>query len=85
MTYHLDKIEKGVYGELSKIQEEILEALDADKQNCDVMVLVELSDTIGAIEAYLEKHHPTITLDSLIKMSNITKRAFKSGQRKPTM
>ena len=85
MTYHLDKIEKGVYGELSKVQEEILEALDADKQNCDVMVLVELSDTIGAIEAYLEKHHPTITLDSLIQMSNITKRAFKSGQRKPTM
>lgn len=85
MTYHLDKIPKGVYGELSKVQEEILEALDASKQNCDVMVLVELSDAIGAIEAYLEKHHPTITLDSLIKMSNITKRAFNSGQRKSTM
>lgn len=85
MTYHVDKIPKGVYGELSKVHEEVLEALDADKQSCDVMILVELSDTIGAIEAYLEKYHPTITLESLIKMSNITKRAFKSGQRKPTM
>jgi len=83
MTYHLDKIEKGVYGELSKVQEEILEALDAKKQDCELMVLIELSDAIGAIEAYLEKYHPSITLESLIKMSKITKRAFTSGHRQP--
>ena len=82
MTYHIDQIPKGTNGELSKVLEEVLEALDAEKQKCDVMVLVELSDLLGAVELYLEKHHPTITLDSLITMKNITKRAFKEGGRK---
>lgn len=43
------------------------------------MELVELSDIIGAIELYLEKYHSDI--QELIKMSNITKRAFKNGHR----
>ncbi len=82
MTYHLDKIEKGVYGELSKVQEEIHEAIDAKKQKCELMVLIELSDAIGAIEAYLEKYHPSFSIDDLAIMSKITKRAFQSGNRK---
>lgn len=81
--YHINKIKKGELGELSKIQEELSEALDAQEQGVSVMVLIELSDMLGATQSYLEKyHHPSITLNDLIKMANVTKRAFKSGERK---
>lgn len=81
MGYHITPITKGKVGELSKVLEEVNEALDAEQQNCDVMVLLELSDVIGAIESYLELHHPTITIQSLITMKNITKKVFKEGTR----
>ena len=79
--YHITKINKGELGELSKVYEEVEEIKDADKQACVIMVLLELSDTLGAIGAYLEKHHPSITLSDLIVMKDITKRAFKNGRR----
>ena len=79
--YHLDSIEKGVNGELSKIQEELDELKDAEKQGVTVMQLVELSDLIGSIELYLEKHFPYVTLEDLIKMKDVTKRAFINGKR----
>lgn len=79
--YHLVAIEKGELGELSKIQEELNEALDAQTQNAKIMVLVELSDMVGALEAYLNKHHPGTTLDDLKTMAGITQRAFASGRR----
>lgn len=79
--YHLACIEKGQLGELSKIKEEMEEALDAHAQNASVMVLVELSDLIGAVEAFLAKHHPSISLDDLRTFSAITKRAFENGRR----
>lgn len=82
MGYHIKEIEKGKLGELSKVYEEIEEARDADEQNCSIMVLIELSDAIGAIEAYLEKYHPSISIEDLIKMKDITKRAFRTGHRK---
>lgn len=80
--YHLTDIEKGNIGELSKVREELDEALDAEAQCCKVMLLVELSDMLGAIEAYLEKHIPGVTLDDLRSMSDITRRAFRSGARR---
>ena len=46
------------------------------------MQLVELSDIYGAIESYLQLHHPGITMSDLENMSNITKRAFNDGTRK---
>lgn len=79
--YHLAKIAKGELGELSKVKEEIEEALDAQDQKAEVMVLVELSDAIGAIEAYLARHHPTISIEDLLRMAAITKRAFDHGRR----
>ena len=79
--YHLRPIPKGSLGELSKVQEELNEALDAEEQNSSIMVLVELSDMVGAVEAYLAKHHPSMTLDDLVVMSKITQRAFASGRR----
>ncbi len=68
-------------GESSKILEEVLELQDAESQECKVMALVELSDLIGAIALYLEKHHPETSLEDLVVMSQITRRAFKNGHR----
>ena len=79
MSYHLTEIPRGVYGEFSKIEEEFLEAKDAIDQENPVMVLQELSDMLGAIEAYTAKYN--ITLIDLIIMKDATKRAFESGHR----
>lgn len=80
MGYHKVKIEKGVLGEFSKIREEFLEAEDALEQDNKVMLLVELCDLIGAVEAYVEKHN--MTLNDLLTMKDATKSAFLDGTRK---
>lgn len=77
--YHVSTIQKGVYGELSKIREELDEAVDAEAQGSSIMLLVELSDLYGALEAVAEKH--SMKMDDLKSMSDITKRAFRSGAR----
>jgi len=79
--YHLHEIPKGEIGESSKLLEEVLELQDAEEQGAVVMALVELSDLVGAITLYLEKHHPTTTLDDLRTMARITRRAFENGRR----
>lgn len=79
--YHLREIPRGVVGEASKIVEEALEFADAIEQSVDLMAMIELSDLQGAISAYLAKHHPTFTLESLAKMSEVTQRAFRNGHR----
>ena len=79
--YHTKTIQKGVYGEASKIREEFEEFLDAQQQGCAVMCLLELSDLLGAIRGWLEANHPSITLADLVHMTNITHRAFKNGHR----
>ena len=80
--YHLKEIERGVYGELSKIREEVEEMQDAAEQGNKVMVLIELSDLIGAVEGYLEKEYgDKITLNDLLVMARTTRRAFESGAR----
>lgn len=79
--YHLAEIPRGELGESSKILEEVLELQDAEQQEAKIMQLVELSDIIGSIALYLEKHHPSTSIDDLIIMSRITKRAFENGRR----
>lgn len=79
--YHLDTFPRGELGEITKIQEELDELKDAAKQKCKIMELVELSDLVGAMEAYLNKHHPSTSLEDLMVMSKITKRAFQNGKR----
>lgn len=79
MSYHLKTIPKGVLGDFSKIEEEFLEAQDAFEQKNPVMTLVELSDLLGAIEAYVATFH--MTLQDLIVMKEATTRAFNSGHR----
>lgn len=78
--YHLSEIKKGVLGEISKIEEELNELKDAEKQGSKIMTMVELSDMYGAIEEYAKKYE--ITMTDLKSFSDITKRAFKNGHRK---
>lgn len=79
--YHLSNIPKGEVGEISKIEEEVRELRDAHDQHAAVMELVELSDLVGAITMYLERHHPSVTLEDLRTMAAITRRAFENGHR----
>lgn len=81
--YHLTKISRGIFGEVSKIVEEAHELQDAETQGVKIMQLVELSDLVGAIGGYLAKHHPDVAFDDLQKMSAVTERAFKNGHRQP--
>ena len=82
MGYHLDKIPRGHYGEVSKIEEEFHEFKDAVSQGNRIMELVELSDLMGAIRGYLYSYHTGFTLTDLILMADATERAFKDGTRK---
>lgn len=79
--YHKANISRGVYGEDSKIYEEIDEFADALDQGVALLALIELADVIGAIEGWLKKYHPTITINDLIAMSEVTQRAFAAGDR----
>lgn len=81
--YHVEDIPRGEYGEISKILEEAAELKDAMEQGQKIMCLIELSDILGAIEGYLEKHYEgKVTVTDLFNMSYVTKRAFESGRRK---
>lgn len=80
MGYHKRKIDKGVLGEFSKIQEEIEELQDAAEQENKVLILVELTDLIGAIQAYTETKY-NIGLNDLMKFNKLTQEAFREGKR----
>lgn len=79
--YHVTEIPKGSIGSSSKLLEEVLELIDAEKQESKIMALIELSDLIGALNLYLERNTPGITLTDLEKFSSITRRAFENGHR----
>lgn len=83
MSYHVAEIERGVYGEPSKIREEFEEFLDAREQGVKIMELVELSDMLGAMKGYLEKYHKGTRLADLFAMHEVTERAFVTGHRSP--
>ena len=79
MAYHLNEIPKGLFGEFSKIKEEFLELEDAVTQNDSILILVELSDLLGAIEEYSKRWN--ISMNDLISFSRKTQSAFKEGKR----
>ncbi len=54
--YHLSPIPRGELGEFSKVLEEALECQDAHRQGVDLMVLIELSDMVGALNAFRDRH-----------------------------
>lgn len=80
-VYHIREINRGIFGEISKIKEEVEELEDALEQGVAIMALVELSDLYGAIEGFLEKEFPGISMEDLAEMSLVTQRAFKDGTR----
>lgn len=80
--YHKKTIQKGILGEFSKIKEELEELEDALDQNNQIMALVELSDLYGAISMFLEKYHPSISMEDVKEMHLATKRSFLLGHRK---
>lgn len=79
--YHTKPIQKGVYGELSKIIEEADELKDAQEQDNPILVLNELADIVGAIDGFVNKHHG-MGIDDVIKMMRLNEKAFKSGHRR---
>lgn len=80
MAYHKREIKKGVIGEFSKIVEEVEELLDAHDQNNNVLMIVELTDLIGAIELFtLNKFN--LSIQDLKDFSDLTKSAFIEGKR----
>jgi hypothetical protein len=81
MGYHLREIKRGEYGEISKIEEELDELKESLEQGNVIMAMCELSDIYGAMNGYLEKHFPDITMEDLKTMSYATKRAFEDGSR----
>lgn len=80
MSYHVKDIKKGVVGNFSKVREEFEELTDAYEQHDKVLQICELTDLIGAIEAYSEQEFG-LTLSDLKTFSDKTKKAFQSGKR----
>ncbi len=81
--YHLRRIPRGELGELSKVQEELRELEDAMAQGSRIMAAVEVSDLVGALRAFMERHLPGLTLEDAVRFNNITRRAFENGHRSP--
>lgn len=79
MSYHLESIPKGVFGEVSKIEEELLELKDAIEQDNKIMIGCELSDLYGAVREYANKYG--LSMRDLEIMADATKRAFDTGYR----
>ena len=78
--YHKREITKGTFGDFSKILEEMEELKDAHEQHAKIMILCELSDLYGAIEAYVWKHYK-LTMKDIIIMNELTKMSFEDGTR----
>lgn len=80
MGYHRVNIKKGKLGEISKIQEEFEELMDAHSQKNAILEMCELSDLVGAIEAYVKRWN--LTMGDIIDMKEATKKTFEDGSRK---
>jgi phosphoribosyl-ATP pyrophosphohydrolase len=77
--YHTVEIAKGVLGKSSKIQEELDELLDAEKQGVKILIHCELADLYGALREYAATHG--LTMEDLRAMVDLTKSAFEHGER----
>ena len=80
MGYHLRHINKGTFGEASKLQEELDELVDAEEQGNQIMAMCELADLYGALKAIADRYGLTMT--DLQTMSDATARAFQDGSRR---
>jgi hypothetical protein len=71
MSFHEREIPRGKYGEVSKILEEVYEALDSDERNHRLMLLIELSDIVGAVEGVLLHKKFGHSVEDLIKFARL--------------
>jgi len=69
--FHVHPVREGTYGELSKIQEELDEALDAETRGQELLLMIELADIIGAVAGVAERYG--YTLESLIQFSELVR------------
>lgn len=76
MKFHQRTITKGIYGQLSKVREELEEAEDALEQRQPVMLLVELSDIVGACAGVAEQFN--VTLDGLVAFAKLRSEVARS-------
>lgn len=77
--YHVKEIKKGVLGKSNKIQEELDELQDAEKQAVKILIHVELSDLYGALRACAGAYG--LTMEDLKAMADRTAAAFEVGER----
>ena len=78
--YHRRQIARGIFGETSKIREELEELEDAEEQGVRVMGGCELADLYGALEARARREG--LSMEDLAKMSALTAHVFKTGYRR---
>ncbi len=79
--YHEATVPKTLPGSFLKILEETEEAKDAYLTQNPIMLLVELADLYGAMELFLGKEFPSMSMEDLKTMHQVTKRAFQHGRR----
>lgn len=80
--YHTIFIEKGEYGEFSKVKEEFDELKDAfENRKSNVLAICELSDLYGAMEAFAEKTLH-ISMSEVVKFAELTKEVYKNRPQK---
>jgi hypothetical protein len=79
MKFHKREIKKGIYGELSKIQEELEEAYDSEDQGQDLMLLIELSDIVGACAGVANKYG--MSLDQLAAFAKLRSEVAIAEQK----
>jgi phosphoribosyl-ATP pyrophosphohydrolase len=77
--YHTVEITKGVLGQSSKIQEELDELKDAEKQGVKILIHCELADLYGALRVYAATYG--LTMEDLAAMAALTERAFEQEYR----
>lgn len=80
MKFHKREIPRGVYGELSKIKEELEEAYDAEEQKQDLMLLIELADIVGAAAGVSEKYG--MSLDQLVAFAKLRSQVAQEENKK---
>ena len=74
-------------GELSRIQQELTELSEVSnalqQEPCVRRILMGLkaADLLGALDQFLKKHLPGVSMTDLRHFSSITSRAFQNGQR----
>jgi phosphoribosyl-ATP pyrophosphohydrolase len=73
--FHKKDIPKGTYGELSKIMEELHEAMDAEEQGQELMLIIELSDMLGAIKGVADRYG--VSLEQLDKFATLRSEVAK--------